>query len=148
MTDADFICANLARIAYYDGFSEGLSGMLACAFTIRNRVKAGWFGGDWIQVLSRHKEKSADLTPFPEELPDPKIRSVRFLLHEVTGIFSGARQDDITVSGQSVLSVAPPVALYYGRLDTADNPFFIEKICRDPENHKRVAQVGMLSFFS
>lgn len=148
MTDADFICANLARIAYYDGFSEGLSGMLACAFTIRNRVKAGWFGGDWIQVLSHHKEKAADLTPFPEELPDPKIRSVRFLLHEVTGIFSGARQDDITVSGQSVLSVAPPVALYYGHLDRVTNDWFLNSICRDYENHQRIATVGALTFFS
>lgn len=148
MTDADFICAHIARLAFYDGYSEGLDGMLAVACGIRNRVRAGWYNGDWIAVLSHHKEKSADLTPYPEELPDPKIRSIRFLLHEVTHIFNGSFVDKITVATDSVLSVAPPPALYWGHLDRVTNGWFLENVCRKPDQHKRIAVVGALTFFT
>jgi hypothetical protein len=148
VTGTDFICSNLALRAWQDGFAEGLNGMLAVAHTIKRRVDAGWYNGDWISVLSKHKTWSARVEPYPDEIPDPRVYSFQCLLQEINGIFNGSRQDDITVPAQSVLSHPAPPALYYGRLDQITNDWFLENISRKPEQHQRVAVVGMLTFFS
>lgn len=121
--------------------------MLAVAFTIRNRVRAGWHGGDWITVLSEHKTWSASLEPYPEKYPDPRDPNFLRLLQSIDGIFSGATDDTITVSRDTIRTTAAPVVLYYGRLDIVDNDWFLEEICRSPL-HERLATVGNLTFFS
>lgn len=148
MTGSDFLCANLAMLAWRDGFSEGLNGMLAVAHTIKRRVDAGWYNGDWASILSNHKKWSARVEPYSEEIPDPRIYSFQCLLQEVNGIFNGSKQDDITVPAQSVLSRPAPGALYYGRLDQITNEWFLNEISRKPELHPRVANVGMLVFMA
>jgi hypothetical protein len=148
MTGTDFLCSNLALLAWRDGFSEGLNGMLAVAHTIKRRVDAGWYNGDWASVLSNHKKWSARTEPYSEEVPDPRIYSFQCLLQEVNGIFNGSRQDDITVPKDTVLSRPAPGALYYGRLDAITSEHFLLEIARKPELHPRVAQVGMLTFFA
>jgi hypothetical protein len=150
MVGADFIMAQLALKAWQDGHQDGLNGMMAVAFTIRNRVRAGWFGGDWIQVLSHHNDWSA--TDFvPSELPDPRQPAFKALLQEVNGIFYGIREDDITVYNleDSVLAVKPSPALYYARLsDPNIKEWFLTNISRNHEQHKLIAQVGTLYFFN
>jgi len=149
----EFICAQLALKAWQDGANSGISGMLGVAFTIRNRIRAGWYDGNWIEILSHHREWAATDTPYSDVLPDPRDFSFKVILQEVGGIFSGARQDDVTikVGGEAQrLSVAPPPALYYGRIDEVDKwrPWFLENISRNVEKHRIVAQVGMLHFWS
>lgn len=157
MRSDDFLKAHLATLAWRDGYSEGLNGMLACAFAIRDRVRAGLYGGSWIEVLTKHEEWSSTLST-DKSLPDPNNYAVRSLLQQIDGIFSGSLPNTITISqdpitnafvftDQRSLSTAPPPPLYYGRLDQITNPWFLENICRNPE-HKRVAQVGMLTFFT
>jgi hypothetical protein len=138
----------MVRLAYLDAFSEGLNGMLGVCFVLRNRVNAGWWGGDWIQVLSHHRDYSAKTAPYPDTLPDPRIYSIQCLLQEVTGIFSGSREDDITKPTSPTFkpSVYQP-ALYYAKLNEISNPWFLENISRNPD-HGRIAQVGGLTFFS
>lgn len=148
MQGSAFIAAHLAYRAYLDGFEEGLNGMLAVAFTFRNRVNSGWFGGDWTGVLGNHKQYSYRTEPDPETLPDPRVYSFQCLLQEIDGIFSGQRKDDVTVAQQTVLSTPAPLALYYGRLDKITNPWFLNEISRRPDIHPRVAQVGMTYFFA
>src|SRR6267142_6342257 len=129
MNGSDFLKAELARFAYLDGFEEGLNGMLAVAFVIRNRTNAGWWGGDWSQVLSHHRDYSAYVEPYPDTVPDPRIYSFQCLLQEIDGIFSGQRTDDVTVPANPsfTASVYRP-ALYYARLDKISNPWFLENI--------------------
>ena len=147
MTGSDFIIAQLALRAWQDGKENGINGMLAVAFTIKNRVKAGWYDGDWIEVLSNHKKWSHKLEPYSSQLPNPNNFAFRSLLQEVSGIFSGARRDDILMATESVLSVAPPPALYYGVLEEIDNPWFLDNISRSID-HRRIAQVGTLFFWT
>lgn len=144
---ADFIKAQIVRRAHADGFSEGLNGMLAIAFVLRNRVSRGWFNGDWVQVLNNTNQASSQLENSREVVPDPRIWTVQTLLQEIDGIFEGTRPDDVTVAQRSVLATPPPPALYYARLNEITNPWFLENISRRPDLHPRIAQVGALSFF-
>jgi hypothetical protein len=125
--------------------------MLGIAFTIRNRVRAGWYGGDWLQVLSHTHEWSASLAlPDPYALPDIRIYSINNFLQEISGVVSGSREDDVTIKRDSLMTFRPgalPLALYYGRLDKIDNPWFLENISMNPE-HKRVSNQGTLYFWS
>lgn len=148
MNGADFIKAQLARRAVADGFSEGLSGMLAVAFVYRNRVNRGWFNGDWVQVLNNTSQSSSQIEKRPEPIPDPRIYSIQCLLQEIDGIFEGTRPDDVTVAQKSVLASPPPPALYYARLNEITNEWFLENISRRPDLHPRIAQVGQLWFFA
>lgn len=134
--------------------------MLACAFAIRDRVRAGFYGGNWSDVLSRHDEWSSTLPNQDKSLPDPNNYAVRNMLQQIDGIFNGSQPNTITLAqdpisnyvtftdSQRSLSPATNPPLYYGRLDQVTNPWFLEEICRKPEIHRRAAQVGMLVFFT
>ena len=138
----------MVRFAYLDGFSEGLDGMRAVCHTLKNRNEAGWWGGNWTDLLSNHRMYSARIEPYPDTLPDPRIYSVQCLLQEIDGIFSGAQKDDVTVpANPSFQANVYKPALYYARLDLISNPWFLENISRNPA-HSRIAQVGQLFFFS
>jgi hypothetical protein len=142
-----FVKAQFALTAWRDGGHEGISGMLATAFCIRNRVRAGFYNGDWLRVLSHHQDYAATDRTYSLELPDPRNYAFGLLLQEIDGIFAGTREDDITIPPHS-MARQTPVVLYYGNLaDPNLRPWFLN-ICRDHENHQRVATVGTLTFFS
>jgi hypothetical protein len=158
---ADFIKAQLTLISWRDGGSEGLNGALACAFTIRNRLRAGFYGSDWIALLSHHQDYAASSVSPQYDLPDPRNYAFNQLLQQIDGIFAGTTEDDITApsklfSGGPVGQVehsfaqpSPPPALYYGRLNDINiREWFLESISRNTEQHRLIATVGSLSFFS
>lgn len=157
MTGYTFLAAELARLAYLDGKDEGLNACLGIAFSIKNRIRAGWHNGDWAAVLSNHHQWSATLETPSLVVPDPRVFSFSVLLQEVEGIFNGSRRDDITIAKESIFNTplldlklggGPAPALYWGRLDKANNPWWIENIARRTDIHPRVASVGLISFFS
>lgn len=148
MNGSDFLTGQLALKGWQDGRSEGIAGMKAVCFSIRNRVRAGFYGGDWAAVLSHHQEWSATNEPPPLTIPDPREPAFRALLQDVSGIFSGQLEDNITVMPGSALAVAPPPALYYAKLDQITSETFLNDISRRFDLHKRVAVVGALTFFS
>src|SRR6266481_297945 len=149
MQGTDFLCGQLALLAWRDGFTEGLSGMEAVCFVIRNRVNAGWWGGNWVDVLAHHRDYSYRTELYPDTLPDPRVYSFQYLLQEINGIFSGQRKDDVTVPNQpSFVASAYKPALYYAKLNEINRDWFLENISRQPQIHSRVAQVGALTFFS
>ena len=153
MTGSDFIGAMLALRAWKDGREDGLSGMLGIAYVFRNRVRAGWESGNWISVLQNYQNAAATEKPPTEDIPDPRTLQFQQLLECITGIMNGTAKDDITVlknpafGSGSVLSIAPPPALYYGRLNEINRDWFLEKIARDPA-HQRTASVGTLFFWT
>lgn len=152
MKDSTFVTSLLALKCWQDGRDEGLNGMLGIAFTIRNRIRASWYGGSWVDVLAHHKEWSATLESPGDALPDPRVYSFTVFLQQVDQIFSGALDDFITIKKdgewRTVLSAAPPVALYYGYLNNISNPWFRENISLKGEQHPRIATVGGLTFFA
>lgn len=156
MLGEHFVKSQLALRAWQDAGKDGLSGMLAVAFVIRNRVQAGWYSGDWIQVLAHHQDWAASEKIYTLDLPDPRNYAFGALLQEIDGIFSGSREDDVTrTANESMAAIVrfqgqsdTPVALYYGKLDDELRPWFLDNVSRSHENHKRIASVGTLTFFS
>ncbi len=155
MLGSDFVKSQLAVRAWQDGRDEGLNGMLSVAFCIRNRVRAGFYNGDWIQVLSHHQDYAAVDKVYSLELPDPRSYAFSLLLQEIDGIFSGTREDTVTQPDNKTWMVKAehqgerPVALYYARLDDQNiKEWFYENITRNTEHHRLIATVGALSFFS
>ena len=149
MNGSDFIKSQLALRAWRDAFSEGLDGMRAVCHAFRNRANAGWWGGDWIQILAHHKDASSQIEPDSDDLPDPRVYSFQCLLQEIDGIFSGQTKDDITMPAQPAFqaSMYRP-ALYYAKLNEISSEWFLENISRNTKDHSRVAVVGQLVFFS
>ena len=130
---------------------DGTNGMTAVAFAIRNRVRAGWYGGNWIEVLSNLDKTSSRLELPTTLLPDTRPLAMMQFMQTIDNIFSGAREDNITImQGGEIQSLGfkVPVALYWAHLDQITNPWFLENIVRKPEQHARMAQVGQLFFFS
>lgn len=146
----------LALQAYRDAETEGISGMVAVALVIRYRVRAGFYGGDWLQVLSHHQDYAAVHNPHTPDLPDPRHPSFSQLLQQIDGIFDGRREDDILVPNATMGPIVSfdgqperPVPLYYARLDDPNiGQWFLENISRNTDKHRLIATVGNLSFFS
>jgi hypothetical protein len=151
MTPENFIKAQLAEFAWREGSQYGGSNnMLAVAFVIRNRVRASWFGGDWLQVLENAHEAGALEMCFCEngcprcrsnQLPNLRDDNFRLLLRTVDDIFSGLAVDRFTTDPQG------NGALYYAELRTVNRAWFRENILRNLAAHSRIANVGPVEFF-
>lgn len=142
MSPENFVKAWVAAFCHAEAaHCGGHDAMLAVACVLRNRVKKGWFGGDWLKVVDNAAEASA-LTPktyTPIDLSDPGFRR---LLQEVDDIFLGMYPDSYTEGGLYYMDALYPT---HGQ---QLKPWFQEKILQDGVNHPRKAQVGMLMIFS
>lgn len=138
MTNEQFIKAQYALLAWREGHRYGgLDNMLAVAYVVRNRVKAGWHGGDWLEVMSNHQNFAAEENPqFAQALPDVRETNCRFLLQRIDDIFNGMAVDKMTDE-----------ALYYAELHSITRPWFTINILKKREEHPLVAQVGPVAFF-
>jgi hypothetical protein len=141
MTTDTFVKAQLATFAYMEANHTGsLDAMLAVCFIIRNRVRAGWAGGDWNRVINfAHRHAAYELDT--QEGPSLESEIFRRLLLQVDEIYQGTMQDNLTETK----------GLYYCDATERRRPmrdWFTTRIVRDPYNHPRIAQVGMFHIFS
>src|SRR5690242_5318896 len=98
--------------------------MVGCA--IGHRVRSGW--GTWLQVIDQIPIFSArKIEQQPSGQPDLMDPSVIRLLEAVDKIYDSTAE---------ALSAG---GLYWADLGEITNPWFLEKICRDPANHPRTA---------
>jgi hypothetical protein len=138
VTNDDYVKGILATPMWREDRGDALQGMTACGLVVRNRVKAGWHGGDWIAVMSAHNQYSSmsvvgdTQTVVWGDTSDPLFQRV---LWKVDDIYSG-KELDITEG-----------ALYYANLNTMNSPWFKENIVGNPEAHPIVASVGKHKFF-
>jgi hypothetical protein len=135
MTPEQFIKAQIVTYAHQEGaIHGGIDNMLAVAFVLRNRRNAGWFGGDWLEIIS-HAADSAG-TYHPPRIPNLRDINVRMLLQQVDDIYSGMAVDKMTQG-----------ALFYCELASIQNDWFKKNVLSDLTAHERVATVGLVSFF-
>jgi hypothetical protein len=131
-----FIKAKLADFCIEERWMQGDAvDMESIAFVIRNRVQAGWAGGDWVRVL----EKSIDLrgnVPARVAGLDLQRQDIRDFLSAIDSIYDGSAEDGSTNG-----------ALYYCNLHNLTNLWLRDNIVRDHQNHPRVATVGTTAFF-
>lgn len=137
MTTDTAVKAQLAFFAYSEANHTGqLDSMRAVCFIVRNRVRAGWGGGNWNRVINFAQRHAAHDTR--TEGPSLESDIFRRLLLEIDEIYQGTSEDGMTEGG-----------LYY--CDVTGRPireWFAKNIVQDQGHHPRVAQVGMLYIFS
>jgi hypothetical protein len=136
MNADSFIKARLADYVLDECWRQAdVEEMTTIALVIRNRVDAGWRGGDWMAViedapLKRYRDfarsRGVDLREY----------TVKQFFGRIDDIYSGEFADELTNG-----------AVYYGQLHAVTNKWFMENIARDTTNHPRIAQIGLLSFF-
>lgn len=138
MTSENFIKAQLALLAWREGHRHGgLDNMMAVAFVVRNRVKAGWHGGDWLEVMSNHYTFAAEEQPESvTALPDVRDAHFRVILQKIDDLFSGMALDKMTEG-----------ALYYAELHNVTREWFTINILKKLEEHPRVARIGQVDLF-
>lgn len=136
MVPADYVKSEIANLMWNESHEDLLLGMTSAGLVLRNRVLAGWEGGDWvrlIEVFDRYSAK-APMEPRALRLGNPyKDDLFRRVLATAELIYDG-REKDITYG-----------ALWYGRLDDCSEDFKV-KIVRSAA-HQRVATVGRQQFF-
>ena len=111
----------------------GANNMLAVLHVLRNRVMAGW--GDWQEVA-----ESAELrrgTIYPPWKNNMRSNDVRVLLNRVEEIYTRVDTTDL-VGG----------ALFYIDQNFPVEEWFAKEIMGHPDDHKRVAHVGPVWFFT
>lgn len=137
MTTDTFVKAQLAGFAYTEANHTGsLDAMRAVCFIVRNRVRAGWAGGDWNRVINHAPVHAAHEAQ--SEGPSLESEIFRRLLLQIDEIYQGTAEDNLTEKGMYYCDVT-------GR---AVRDWFAQNIVRDPGHHPRVAQVGMIHIFS
>lgn len=138
MTTPDYIKAILATLMWREDSGDGLQGMVAVGCVVRNRVLAGWNGGDWLAVMTAHNQFSSMVIvgdPNTVRYPDPRDAKFQSLLWDVEKIYDGSVED---ITGG---------ALYYANLNIANSPWFFENIVQKPDAHPRTGTVGQQTFF-
>jgi len=130
-----FIKGRLAEFCIREGIDAGgVDKMTAIAHVLRNRVDAGWHGGDWMRVLETAAEARGTEPP---PLPYLNLRdsSVKLFMQRIDDIYHGAAEDE--TNG----------ALFYADLHNLTNDWFLENVARDPAHHAHVATIGLTTFF-
>lgn len=124
----DFTVSLLALLMWRENGPDGLQGMTAAGNVIRNRVAAGWSGGDWLAVMAAHDPGIR----WPDDIRNPRFLDV---LLKAANIYDGTEPD---LTGG---------ALYYANLATP-SPWFRDNILGKPEEHPRIGTVGAQTFFA
>lgn len=141
MTVADFEKALGALLAWREERSNGVNGMLAVLFVVRNRAKAGWNQGSWSKIIEAHNQFSSMSVVGDSQTvayPDPRDPQFLSILQLVDQVYDDTKQDALTTG-----------ALYYADMNSPaynKGGWFDRNIAQSPE-HPRVAQIGTTTYF-
>jgi spore germination cell wall hydrolase CwlJ-like protein len=138
MDSNDYCKSVLALVAEREARSNGINGMLAVAFVIRNRVQK--WEKSWYDVICSHNQFSSMTVKGDSQTiwyPDPREPNFQKLLQSVDGIFDGTIQDTLTNG-----------AIYYANLATMDSAWFKAHIINDSQNHPQVATIAQHVFYA
>ncbi len=141
MTADEFIKGIAALLAWREEELNGVNGMLSVLFVVRNRVKAGWNGGDWGKIIEGHNQFSS-MTVLGDKrtvaYPDVREPSFQRVLQEIDAIYSGETADTLTNG-----------ALYYYNRGPGVTPggWFERTILANPKRFPRTATVGSTIYF-
>ncbi len=148
MTLSDFQKGALALFAARAaGPGAALEQMKAICYCIRNRVRAGWYDGQWLTVMEHAGETLAN--PLDTFFVDPTVRSLQRLIADVDDIYYGGAsqnrnmRNDQTPTAQKFaaetfdLEGAIGKSCYWHFLNKPIYAWFRENIIEKPEEHPR-----------
>ena len=115
-----------------------LAAMKAVCYVVRNRVRAGWHDGSWIDVIEHHPEVAGNERQDPPLL-DVYNRSFQMLTQAIDDIYYAAGGDET--------ERATGEALYYQFMDRPLRGWFTENIIRHPAEHPLRATIGSMVLF-
>lgn len=140
----DYIKSMMCLLAWREERSNKVNGMLGVLFVLRNRVKAGWFGGDYLQNITKHQQFSSmsvsgdsQTIAYPQ-INDPEFTQILQLVDEVYDA-DNPRVDNITGGAKYYADLNNPTFTAGG--------WFQTHIINDPTNHPRSAQIGTTSYY-
>lgn len=137
------------------GPDAALEQMKAIAYCMRNRVKAGWYDGQWLAVIE-HAADAAGNPPQPFHL-DPNSRALQRLVADIDDIYYGARpSEQQRVQAPIAQRYAPQggdledavgKSCYWCWINQPLTPWFKDKILSQPAEHPSRAQMGLMALF-
>lgn len=141
MTYENYIKGQLVRFAVDEAYHEGsFIAVLAIAQVLKNRVDAGWHGGDWKKVIETAPEYVGTVYENRAAV-DPRDSLFRQILLGVDDVYYGTA-DDGNVNNDEYKS------LYYAVLHNVNRQWFRDHITSDLDSHPRIAKVGQFDFFA
>lgn len=142
MQTEDFTKSIACLLAWREERGNQTNGMLGVLFVLRNRIKAGWFGGDWIRNMAVHGQFSSMTVKGDSqtvEYPDPRDPTFQQLLNYIDHIYDDTMPDTLTNG-----------ALYYADLSSPSydkEGWFARVIVGQPGKHPRCATIGTTTYF-
>jgi hypothetical protein len=150
VTGSDLYKAALAmNAARWAGAGASLEQMKAICYCIRNRVKAGWGDGNWLTVLEEAEDCMGNL-PGPKVKLDPNGKAFTRLLRDIDEIYyGGGRHEILEMATPEAGDVESAIgdAKYWFFVKQPHNPWFVENIIHDPDNHREAASMWLMLFF-
>lgn len=150
MTLNDIQRAHLAMMAVREAGEGGaLEQMKAICYCIRNRVRQGWHGGDWIQVLEHLDDARGNVVTGPRMVIDAGNRNFQRLIMEIDEIYFSRRDYEREPSNARMpdLEEAIGKACYWLFINQPVVSWFEDHILKDPKNHPQKANMGLMLFF-
>lgn len=113
MTADQITYAKACELAWLDGHQDGINGMNAVLYVLRNRRDQGWNGGDLCRVVheamcfseSRYESTTVGY-------PDPREPNYQAVIQGIESIFENNSLDKLTGGG-----------VYYSRYNSSDRVF-------------------------
>lgn len=135
MTLESFLKGQIAAHAIHEGFRHGgVENMIAVAQVLRNRYTSGWQGGDWMRILEAAEGHAGTL--YPREAARIRDTQIRLFLQRLDDVFTGNEEDH--TNG----------ALFYCELHNLNGTWFKANVLAHKEDHRQVAKIGPVTFFS
>lgn len=122
-----------------------LEQMKAICYCMRNRVRAGWYDGNWMRAI----EEAEDIAPHALEAfkLDPNNRDLQRMIREVDEVFYGEQSNAIGISDGVDLEGAVGKHKYWMFLGLDVTSWFAFHVVGDRQNHPSHAQMGTMIFF-
>jgi hypothetical protein len=132
--------AHLLLFAHREASASGsIDAMKAVCYIVRNRVRAGWHDGSWIDVIENADDVAGN-EPAARATLDVYSRTFQMLMQSVDDIYYSSASDPV--------EAAVDEALYYQFADRPMRTWFTENILRHPQQHARRAHIGTLVLFN
>lgn len=123
--------------------------MKAIAMCIRNRVRQGWHGGDWMQIMEHHNDVRGN-DEFEWAELSIEDRNLQILVRDIDEIFFSRRDWEKDPSRERMPGLDEGIgdATYWAFINYPFTEWFRAHILHDHQNHKLKAQMGLMVFYT
>lgn len=118
---------------------------LVC-YCLRNRARAGWSGGHWLNVIEEARN-FAPHPPLPAHALDINNRQLQILARDIDEIFYSDPHPQTAEEFPNSLSDLAGRHLYWMWLGRPVTSWFSANVLGDPKNHPQRTKLGLMMLF-